>query len=594
MEYHPDKNPEDPGTAAETFRQLVDAFQVLSGGYKKGKYEKEYQMLQRLQKRQQQQTSLVEVATEEQEQKLSNNLSTILPNHLYKKLAQRSASDKPSLLPIQNQSYQKILMGENVVLNAPSGSGKTLGYLLPLLARLPETKELNDELNTIQLEQKRGRRRNRRSRQSGKKHSQPCKPINLILVPSKEVAKKVGKVCSQYHQNSKNVGIVFGPKQSNLWRNAEWDTLVGTPLRIKELIEGGSLDLTRLQTVVWDEADSMLDPDVKSRVEDVCIHFREGYQTILSSAIMTEGVTAFCKEAMNLDPKDSNFITLSSDEGNLSGMSRHSNPTILEPSIANLNQAEEEVSKANHWLIATSTSDQCMVAFDIIASLQPALCVVFVASSAEAEVVTKALSFSNQVQTSILHNGMPEDARTQTLRSWRDVNYNSTRISNLLVTTDDVQLNNLDLPGVDLVLHIGIPRLSGNHELYDAKLYRSRSELMRQSRDNNAKEYDEILLYDYENEGRLLPGLQTEMEIDHGIIMTPREPPVPQNVFESPYQHATGICYSFPQTSLMVDNFKEKVANEMSEITDEGREQELVHRLAVALAALADQETPTK
>jgi len=117
---------------------------------------------------------------------------------------------------------------------------------------------------------------------------------------------------------------------------------------------------------------------------------------------------------------------------------------------------------------------------------------------------------------------------------------------------------------------------------------------MRQSRDNNAKEYDEILLYDYENEGRLLPGLQTEMEIDHGIIMTPREPPVPQNVFESPYQHATGICYSFPQTSLMVDNFKEKVANEMSEITDEGREQELVHRLAVALAALADQETPTK
>lgn len=593
MECHPDKNPDDQEAAAETFRQLVEAFQVLSGGYKKGKYEKEYQMLQRLQKRQQQQTSKVEeeevaVPRMGDDFIISEKLSTILPPHLYKTLVQRTNTEEPSLLPIQESSYKAILMGEDVVLNAPSGSGKTLAYILPLLARLPEKDEDPDE-ELIILEQKRGRRRrrNRRSHNSDDKQSRPCKPLNLILVPSKEVAKRVGKLCSQYHQSSKDVVTIFGKQQqSHLLSNKDLDTIVGTPIRIHELVKEGALDFSKLQTVVLDEADVMLNADSKPSVEEILNSIDGDYQTVLSSTTLPTDVTNFCRDTMKLERTGPNFITISADAKDDQDSATTSKEELTEDF-----SVDKEESNVHHWHITTRTTNRCSLAFDILGTFNPDLCVMFVASQTEVEAVVNSLSFSKQIQTNMLHKGMSELAQSETLEILRGTTNNtSTSKCRLLVTTDDMSIDELDFPGVDLVLQFGIPRQSGNHELYDANVYKNRTKHAGQFGEDSTKEADVILLYDYEDEGRLLPGLQTELEVDWGLVLKPREPPSKQDVFETPYQRAKEVCTSFPPKALIVDTFREKVEKDMLEIAHSGREEELVRRLAIALAALADQD----
>jgi superfamily II DNA/RNA helicase len=582
MEFSPDKNPGDDGKAAENLRQLIEAFQVLSGGYKKGKYEKEYQMLQRLQRRREQEkTPKAQIPLNATS---SLKLSDILPSHLYDEVCSRTNSTRPTLLPVQESSYQAILSGENVILNAPSGSGKTLGFVLPLLARLSDEKEVDFPEEPTEVANKRGRRRrrNRRSRSFSelKEMNQSCKPSIVVLTPSKDVSMQVGKKLSQYHRDSENVATVFGgvpiKRQKHLLQNSNLKIVVGMPGRILEYIKEEVLDLSGLRTVVLDEADDMLNSKEKHAIAAILRKIEGDYQVVLASATMPNSVLDFCRETMEMDNCSDNFVTLTRTEDAADDTVEASTLIVDEPTAT-----------VNHWHTATRSSDRAMLSLDIVAALEPRprVGVVFVDSKAEVETVARVLALSPDVRVSAMYEGMPGEERSQVIHTLGDID-DSDVVCSLIVTTD-LAARDVDLPGADLILQFGVPRQSTNGDLYDAELYTNRIKCAGRS-DSDGRDTEAILLYDYEDEGRLLPGLQTEMEVDNDIVMRPRALPSPQHILEASYEHAKQLCSNFPHSASVVDCFEKQLKSEVFKLDATEREAELLRRLAVAMAALSD------
>jgi superfamily II DNA/RNA helicase len=583
MQYHPGNNLEVSGDTAENFRQLVEAFQVLSGGYKKGKYENEYRMLQRLQRRKEQGKTK---DNNSENDNVSQNLKAILPVYLFEKLAERTGSEQPAMLPVQKEAYKALFSGLDVVLSAPSGSGKTLGFVLPLLAKLAEKggkeeKETNPEPKS---KAKRGRRRkrNRRSRLRSELDALniSCKPPILVLTPTSDVAKEVGKTCSRFHNNSNCVATIFDTPltklQPRILHNSDLDIVVGTPGSIKEYAKKGLLDFSRLKTIALDEADTILaDPHGRSGIESILKGAAEDYQTILTSTTMTTPLLDFCREVMNMDEKDENFVVLSKNECK----DEYEDVLIESTSIE-----KTRSPIVRHWHTSTRSFDRAIIALDLIATLQPKSCVVFISSQSEAEAVANILALSENTYVSFLSEESTDEARERAVERLRD---SKSSVSSLLVTTDTAS-RDLEFPGVDLVLQFGIPRQPDNNDLYDSTLYANRTRCLGQF-GSEAKEADAILLYDQTDEGRLLPGLQTEMEVDDGITINPRALPIPQNILERSYNHAKGICNSFLHLDSVVDCFEKQLQAEMLKLNAERREKELLRRLAVAMTVLSDQ-----
>ena len=170
-----------------------------------------------------------------------NNISNLdpslnqLPEPLIKALIKYTSSDdesdslssSPKLLPIQQKSYQIISKGNDAVLFSPTGTGKSLAFILPLAARLLEWKHdgsLNykkeaQKQRFIQQQRKRDRNDSFSSTQSV---VDPAEPSILIVEPSRELARQVGKICGKFHptatkSSKRQVVTVYGGRLNCLF-----------------------------------------------------------------------------------------------------------------------------------------------------------------------------------------------------------------------------------------------------------------------------------------------------------------------------------------------------------------------------------------
>ena len=137
--------------------------------------------------------------------------------------------------PIQKKAIPAILQGKDVMAGAQTGTGKTAGFTLPLLQRLSETPL------------PRGQR-----------------PVRaLVLTPTRELAAQVGESVETYgrHLNLRSAvvfgGVKINPQIDKLRRGV--DVLVATPGRLLDHVSQKTVDLSRVEFLVLDEADRMLD-----------------------------------------------------------------------------------------------------------------------------------------------------------------------------------------------------------------------------------------------------------------------------------------------------------------------------------------------
>jgi ATP-dependent RNA helicase DeaD len=160
--------------------------------------------------------------------------------------------------PIQAATIPPLLEGRDVIGQAQTGTGKTAAFALPVLSRIDV---------------------------------KPGKPQALVLAPTRELAIQVAEAFQKYATYMPGFQVLpiyggqsYGPQLQGLKRGAQ--IVVGTPGRIIDHLDKGTLDLSALKFVVLDEADEMLRMGFIDDVEKLLQATPEGRQVALFSATM--------------------------------------------------------------------------------------------------------------------------------------------------------------------------------------------------------------------------------------------------------------------------------------------------------------------
>jgi ATP-independent RNA helicase DbpA len=184
-----------------------------------------------------------------------------------------------SMTPVQAASLPLALAGDDLIVQAQTGSGKTAAFALALLARL--------DLDAA---------------------ARPFPVQALVLCPTRELADQVTTEIRRLARSEDNVktltlcgGVPLRNQQSSLEHGAH--VVVGTPGRVIDHIDRGALQLSTLKTLVLDEADRMLDMgffDDIAKIAKLCPKER---QTLLFSATYPEGIAKLSAQFMR-SPKE--------------------------------------------------------------------------------------------------------------------------------------------------------------------------------------------------------------------------------------------------------------------------------------------------
>ncbi len=181
--------------------------------------------------------------------------------------------------PIQALTLGPALDRHDIIGQAKTGTGKTLGFGIPVLEDViaPDEEGYEDLLN-------------------------PNKPQALIILPTRELTKQVAQDLREAakYLSTRIVeiygGVAFEPQIEALERGA--DIVVGTPGRLIDLLRKGHLHLSGVETVVLDEADEMLDLGFLPDVETLLARVPENRHTMLFSATMPGPVVALARRFM--------------------------------------------------------------------------------------------------------------------------------------------------------------------------------------------------------------------------------------------------------------------------------------------------------
>jgi ATP-dependent RNA helicase RhlE len=164
--------------------------------------------------------------------------------------------------PVQREAIPLVLAGRDVVAVAQTGTGKTAAFTLPLMQRIG----------------------------SGAKA-----PTALVVTPTRELAAQIDRVATAIaaHTGQKVAtvvgGVKYGPQVDRM--RAGVDVLVATPGRLIDLVERKDVDLSKVQVLVLDEADRMLDMGFWPSVRRILAYLPNSRQNLLFSATLSEEIT---------------------------------------------------------------------------------------------------------------------------------------------------------------------------------------------------------------------------------------------------------------------------------------------------------------
>jgi superfamily II DNA/RNA helicase len=304
--------------------------------------------------------------------------------------------------PVQAKAIPDAIAGHDLMVSAPTGTGKTAAFVLPALQRL----------------------------------AQPAKagrgPRVLVLTPTRELALQVTAAVDKYGKFMPRLrtGTVLGgmpyPKQRRLLESP-LDILVATPGRLIDFIDQGSVDFTRLEMLVLDEADRMLDMGFIQPVERIASATPGGRQTLMFSATLDGGIATLGKRLL----KHPRLIECSSAHG--------ANPGNIEQRLHFVDDGSHKHRLLDH-LLRDVDLDQAIV---------------FTATKRGANRLAEKLSDGGHAAAA-LHGNMNQSQRNRTLASMRSGNVR------VLVATD-VAARGIDVVTITHVINYDLPKVAEDY-----------------------------------------------------------------------------------------------------------------------------------
>ncbi|WP_274584482.1 DEAD/DEAH box helicase [Neisseria leonii] len=298
--------------------------------------------------------------------------------------------------PIQAQALPAALAGRDIMASAQTGSGKTAAFLLPTLQKLT-----------------------RRSEKSGKG------PRALVLTPTRELAAQVEKNAQAYAKNMKwfrTVSIVGGASFGFQTRalSKPVDLVVATPGRLMDLMRSGKVDFNRLEVLILDEADRMLDMGFIDDIETIVAATPADRQTLLFSATWDGAVGKLAKK--------------------LTG-----NPEIIE-----IERVDDQGKIEEQLLYCDDMRHKNRLLDHILRDANIDQAVIFTSTKAMTEVIADDL-YEKGFAANCLHGDMPQGWRNRTLTDLRKGR------CKILVATD-VAARGIDVPTITHVINYDLPK----------------------------------------------------------------------------------------------------------------------------------------
>ncbi|PYC34713.1 ATP-dependent RNA helicase DbpA [Pseudomonas soli] len=306
-------------------------------------------------------------------------------------LANLDALGYASMTPIQAQSLPVILKGQDLIAQAKTGSGKTAAFGIGLL------NPINPRYFGCQA---------------------------LVLCPTRELADQVAKELRRLARAEDNIkiltlcgGVSLGPQIASLEHGAH--IIVGTPGRIQQHLDKGTLVLDGLNTLVLDEADRMLDMGFFDAIASIIGKTPPRRQTLLFSATYPAGIEQLAKAFMR-QPQQVKVEALHSD-----------------------NQIEQR-------FIEIDAQQRLDAVTRVLGHYRPQSCVAFCFTKQQCEDVVAHLT-AKGIVAQALHGDLEQRDRDQVLTMFAN------RSSSVLVATD-VAARGLDIDGLDMVINVELAR----------------------------------------------------------------------------------------------------------------------------------------
>ena len=304
--------------------------------------------------------------------------------------------------PIQKQAIPELLSGHDVMASAQTGTGKTAAFMLPALHLL----------STPSTVHSRG-------------------PRVLVLTPTRELALQVSEAATKYGKylpRTKVVSILGGmpyPVQNKLL-SQHVDILVATPGRLIDHIQRGRIDFSRLEMMVLDEADRMLDMGFIDDVERIASATPTTRQTLLFSATLDSAIDKVAARLL----KSPKRIQIAAQRDKL-----------------------ENIEQRLHYVDDLSHKKRLLDHVLKDEALKQAI--VFTATKRDADTLADNLA-GQGFEAGALHGDMNQRERTRTLNKLR-------RGGLQILVATDVAARGIDVAGITHVINFDLPKFAEDY-----------------------------------------------------------------------------------------------------------------------------------
>jgi ATP-dependent RNA helicase RhlE len=296
---------------------------------------------------------------------------------------------------VQAQTIPMLVAGRDLLGTAQTGGGKTAAYTLPMLHRLAE---------------------------KGEKPI-PGHPRILILAPTRELASQIGETIRTFSKGmGLYYGVVYGGAPYQIQRQAlerGVHIVVATPGRLMDHLQRGTLSLDKVEGLILDEADRMLDMGFIDEVKEIAAMLPAAHQTVMFSATMSRNVRGLASALLN------------------------------DPGLVEIGQENAVSVNVDHRVMRVEYPDKNSLLLHLLGRAEVSRVLVFSRTKAMADTLVQNVTGAG-FRADAIHGDLPQSVRQKVLRKFRLGHIN------ILIATD-VAARGIDVPDITHVINYDMP-----------------------------------------------------------------------------------------------------------------------------------------